>query len=124
MFNKLITIAQQHNKIAEWTELEQIKPHPDVGAVVVGFDRRINYLKTSYAYHCLQKKECLFIATNLDPTFPTGNSLFPGYHNNLLIVLGGGTMVAPLVTSTGRQPTVVGKPKTWLLEHMIKSYIF
>lgn len=79
-------------------------------------------MKTSYAYHCLQKKECLFIATNLDPTFPTGNSLFPGKVKFLTQeFLGGGTMVAPLITSTGRQPTVVGKPKTWLLEHMIKS---
>ena len=38
-----------------------------VGAVVVGFDRRINYYKIQYATLCIYENPgCLFIATNLD----------------------------------------------------------
>ena len=38
-----------------------------VGAVVVGFDRRINYYKIQYACLCIRENPgCLFIATNLD----------------------------------------------------------
>lgn len=38
-----------------------------VGAVVVGFDRNINYYKIQYACLCIrQNPGCLFIATNLD----------------------------------------------------------
>ena len=38
-----------------------------VGAVVVGFDRHINYYKIQYACLCIRENPgCLFIATNLD----------------------------------------------------------
>lgn len=81
----------------DWAELEKLEVDPEVGAVVVGFDRRTNYLKNCYAFLCLQVlhfmyvlrateqsylqqlKDCLFIATNLDSTFPSGNGkIFPG----------------------------------------------
>jgi phosphoglycolate phosphatase len=40
---------------------------PDVGAVVVGFDRNINYYKIQYATLCIRELPgCQFIATNLD----------------------------------------------------------
>ena len=40
---------------------------PDVAAVVVGFDRNINYYKIQYATLCLRENEsCDFIATNPD----------------------------------------------------------
>lgn len=38
-----------------------------VGAVVVGFDRHINYYKIQFAQLCIDENPgCLFIATNLD----------------------------------------------------------
>jgi phosphoglycolate phosphatase len=38
-----------------------------VGAVVVGFDRYINYYKIQYATLCIRENPgCLFIATNRD----------------------------------------------------------
>jgi phosphoglycolate phosphatase len=38
-----------------------------VGAVVVGFDRYINYYKLQYATLCIRENPgCLFIATNRD----------------------------------------------------------
>ena len=40
---------------------------PQVGAVVVGFDRYINYYKIQYATLCIRENPgCLFIATNRD----------------------------------------------------------
>lgn len=40
---------------------------PQVGAVVVGFDRNINYYKIQYATLCIAENPgCLFIATNTD----------------------------------------------------------
>ena len=43
-------------------------PHDDdVGAVVVGFDRNINYYKIQYATLCISENPgCHFIATNTD----------------------------------------------------------
>lgn len=41
--------------------------HAQVGAVVVGFDRHINYHKIQYATLCIRENPgCLFLATNLD----------------------------------------------------------
>lgn len=41
--------------------------HPQVGAVVVGFDRYINYYKIQMATLCIRENPgCLFIATNTD----------------------------------------------------------
>lgn len=46
---------------------EKLEVDPDVGAVVVGFDRNVNYYKIQYATVCLREiPGCQFIATNLD----------------------------------------------------------
>lgn len=48
---------------------QKVEVDPDVGAVVVGFDRHINYYKIQYATVCLRELPgCQFIATNLDAT--------------------------------------------------------
>jgi len=56
---------------------------PDVKCVTVGFDVHINYPKlvmaTSYAY---KNNNCIFIATNDDAQFPTGDEkriTIPGF---------------------------------------------
>ena len=43
-------------------------PHDsEVGAVIVGFDRHINYYKIQYAQLCINENPgCQFIVTNLD----------------------------------------------------------
>lgn len=52
--------------------LNMMEPHDfasglQVGAVVVGFDRHINYFKIQYATLCITENPgCLFIATNTD----------------------------------------------------------
>ena len=84
---------------------------PKVGAVVVGFDRDINYWKLTYATMCAREIDgCHFIATNRDAlTHLNNDQEFPG----------GGTMVAALATSIGREPDVAGKPSP-LLVHAVR----
>jgi phosphoglycolate phosphatase len=46
---------------------DKMEVDPDVAAVVVGFDRNINYYKIQYATVCIRELPgCEFIATNLD----------------------------------------------------------
>ena len=62
-----------------------LKLDPEVKCVTVGFDVHINYPKlvmaTSYAY---KNSDCLFVATNDDAQFPSGEEkriTIPGYFN-------------------------------------------
>lgn len=84
-------------------------PHdPDVAAVVVGFDRNINYYKMQYAQLCINSNPgCEFIATNLDST---------AHLTNAQVWAAGGTMVGAIKGCTGREPTVVGKPSSLLID--------
>lgn len=63
---------------------------------------------------------CLFIATNLDHKFPSGGKLYPGkdipYYPMSDACTGGGTTVAPIITSVQRDPLVVGKPERLMLD--------
>ena len=46
---------------------DKLEQDPDVAAVVVGFDRNINYYKIQYATLCIRENPgCQFIATNPD----------------------------------------------------------
>ncbi|EDQ92988.1 uncharacterized protein MONBRDRAFT_21060 [Monosiga brevicollis MX1] len=87
---------------------ERFEVDPAVGAVVVGFDRAINYYKLAYATMCAREnKDCLFLATNRDAiTHLNDEQEFPG----------GGTMVAALETAIGRAPEVAGKPSPFLVD--------
>ncbi|KAI9592208.1 4-nitrophenylphosphatase [Syncephalis fuscata] len=97
----------------DWEQVEQIKPDPTVGAVLVGFDMQINYRKLAKAYVYLKSNpDCLFLATNTDSTFPHLNGSFPGT----------GTMVAAIKESTGREPRVLGKPTQTMLDCIVAKY--
>ncbi|CAM6127776.1 unnamed protein product [Calypogeia fissa] len=86
---------------------------PDVGAVVVGFDRNINYYKLTYATVCLKNPGCLFIATNLDSVSNVSETqVWPA----------GGTMVGAVKVSSGREPTVVGKPSTFMMDYIANKF--
>ncbi|WEW59981.1 p-nitrophenyl phosphatase [Emydomyces testavorans] len=79
---------------------------PEVGAVLVGLDFHINYLKISLAYHYI-RRGALFLATNIDSTLPNAGSLFPG----------AGTISVPLTHMLGgAKPLSLGKPS---LEMMV-----
>jgi phosphoglycolate phosphatase len=86
-------------------------PHDkDVGAVVVGHDRNINYHKIQYATLCIRENPgCHFIATNLDAvTHLTDAQEWAG----------NGAMVGAIKGSTKREPTVVGKPEEFMLANI------
>eukprot|EP00276_Gloeochaete_wittrockiana_P008555 CAMPEP_0184644928 /NCGR_PEP_ID=MMETSP0308-20130426/1522_1 /TAXON_ID=38269 /ORGANISM="Gloeochaete witrockiana, Strain SAG 46.84" /LENGTH=380 /DNA_ID=CAMNT_0027073671 /DNA_START=31 /DNA_END=1173 /DNA_ORIENTATION=+ len=80
---------------------------PEVGAVVVGFDRYFNYFKIQYAVQCLRDiPGCMFIATNQDAvTHLTAAQEWAG----------AGSMVGAIRASSGVEPVLVGKPAPFML---------
>jgi ribonucleotide monophosphatase NagD (HAD superfamily) len=49
--------------------------------VVVGYDDHFNYARLSRALAYLQNKQCLFVATNTDPTYPSDEGyVLPGLY--------------------------------------------
>eukprot|EP00930_Biecheleria_cincta_P033916 TRINITY_DN23471_c0_g1_i1.p1 TRINITY_DN23471_c0_g1~~TRINITY_DN23471_c0_g1_i1.p1 ORF type:complete len:424 (-),score=66.29 TRINITY_DN23471_c0_g1_i1:335-1534(-) len=86
----------------------------DIGAVVVGFDRNINYYKLQYAQLCLNEiPGCQFIATNLDRvTHLTDAQEWAG----------NGTMVGAMKGCTGMEPTLVGKPAPLMIDYIAEKY--
>ena len=85
-----------------------------MGAVVVGFDRHINYYKIQYAQLCInENKGCQFIATNLDAvTHLTDAQEWAG----------NGSMAGAIKGCTGRDPTVVGKPAPLMIDYICAKY--
>lgn len=90
-------------------------PHDEnVGAVVVGFDRMINYYKIQYAQLCINENPgCEFIATNLDAvTHLTDAQEWAG----------NGAMVGAIKGCTGVEPTIVGKPSPLMIDYIVDKY--
>jgi 4-nitrophenyl phosphatase/phosphoglycolate phosphatase len=85
----------------------------DVGAVIVGFDRHINYFKIQMAQLCINENEkCEFIATNLDAvTHLTDAQEWAG----------NGSMVGAIKGCTGQEPTVVGKPSPLMIDYLVEK---
>ncbi|XVF41420.1 hypothetical protein PTKIN_Ptkin01aG0278700 [Pterospermum kingtungense] len=85
----------------------------DVGAVVVGFDRYFNYYKVQYGTLCIRENPgCLLIATNRDAvTHLTDAQEWAG----------GGSMVGAICGSTQREPHVVGKPSTFMMDYLANN---
>ncbi|KNE59331.1 HAD hydrolase, family IIA [Allomyces macrogynus ATCC 38327] len=54
----------------------------------------------------------LFIATNADSQYPVSGRTFPGT----------GALFQPLITSTGRQPVVIGKPHATMLDVIVATH--
>jgi len=71
--------------------------HPD--AVVVGRTVKLDYDELAAANTAI-RSGARFVATNTDATFPTPDGLVPG----------AGALIAFLVTASGHQPEVAGKP--------------
>lgn len=86
----------------------------EVGAVVVGFDRGINYYKMQYAQLCInENKDCLFVATNLDQvTHLTDAQEWAG----------NGAMVGAIKGCTGKEPILVGKPSSLMIDYIVEQF--
>lgn len=100
------------NVFVDLMDFSSITSDGEVGAVLCGLDMHINYKKIAKGCRYLREnKDCLFIATNLDSTFPTHGNIYPG----------AGSTIAPITTSIGRDPIVVGKPEAAMLESIIET---
>uniref|UniRef100_A0A7S2E285 Phosphoglycolate phosphatase n=1 Tax=Helicotheca tamesis TaxID=374047 RepID=A0A7S2E285_9STRA len=89
---------------------DKLEYDKDVGAVIVGFDRHINYHKIQTAQLCINENEgCEFIATNTDAvTHLTDAQEWAG----------NGSMVGAIKGCTGKEPTVVGKPSPLMIDYL------
>ncbi|KAG0634149.1 HAD-like domain-containing protein, partial [Tuber brumale] len=87
-------------------DYDSFGPDEDVGVVLCGLDHAISYRKLARAYQYLRNPGTVFLATNIDSTFPTHGKLFPG----------AGAMSAPLTYMTGRTPVSLGKPSQAMMD--------
>ena len=101
-------------KVVNLSPGEMMHHDEDVGAVVVGFDRNINYYKIQYATLCVRENPgCLFIATNRDAvTHLTDAQEWAG----------NGSMVGAIAGSTQREPLTVGKPADFMLDNIATQF--
>lgn len=84
---------------------------PAVGAVVVGMDMKVNYLKLCYATQYIARG-ALFLATSTDSTYPALGTLFPG----------AGCISGALVPMIGREPLSLGKPSHAMISAIQSRY--
>jgi glycerol 3-phosphatase-2 len=74
-------------------------------AVVVGWHRDFDFDRLARAADAV-RDGARFVATNVDPTYPTATGVVPGT----------GALVAALATASGRQPEIAGKPMAPMAE--------
>jgi 4-nitrophenyl phosphatase len=86
-------------------EILSVENAPSAEAVVMGIDTEINFQKMSEATY-LVRRGIPFYATNPDKTFPTPRGEIPG----------AGAWYSVVVTATGVEPIVAGKPFPFLME--------
>ncbi|CAL4204048.1 unnamed protein product [Meganyctiphanes norvegica] len=87
---------------------------PEVGGVVVGFDRDFNYAKIVKATCYLTNPECIFLATNTDKVYPV---LGTPYH-----LPAAGVVLNTLECSSGRKAQVMGKPALNMFNYLVDEY--
>jgi HAD superfamily hydrolase (TIGR01450 family) len=77
-------------------------------AVVMGYDPTLDYARLAEASVAV-RNGALFVASNLDATLPTPRGPLPGM----------GSLAALVVTATGVQPTVAGKPERPMFDESV-----
>lgn len=86
-------------------EVLGVEDAPKAEAVVMGIDRGINFQKMAEAT-LLVRAGIPFYTTNTDRTFPTPRGEIPG----------SGAWLSVVITATGVEPIVAGKPFPYLME--------
>ena len=81
-----------------------------VQLVVASMDRKLTYEKLKRAT-LLIRGGARFIATNLDPTYPSEEGLLPGT----------GSVIMALEVASGVKPTVIGKPEPTMYQLAIEQ---
>ncbi|KAI5780860.1 HAD-like domain-containing protein [Geopyxis carbonaria] len=95
-------------------DYDNFRPDPEVGVVLCGLDHNISYRKLAKAFQYMQHPDTLFLATNIDSTFPTHGRLFPG----------AGSISASLAYMTGKQPLSLGKPSQAMMDAIEGKFKF
>lgn len=75
------------------------------GSVMVGLTSRVDYRWLADAADAI-RHGARFVATNVDPTYPTEDGLLPG----------AGSIVAAIAVASGVEPEVAGKPHLPMIE--------
>lgn len=102
------------DKVAPTQPGGRIEHDKNVGAVVVSYDRWINYYKLQYAQLCINENEgCQFIATNRDQLTHVTDAQEWAAAN---------TMVSAVIGCTGKEPLVVGKPAPLMIDYIVEKY--
>jgi 4-nitrophenyl phosphatase/phosphoglycolate phosphatase len=102
-----------NDKVCDMGPGGKLEVDPNVGAVIVGFDRAVNYYKIQYAQLLINEHDAEFIATNLDAvTHLTDAQEWAG----------NGSMVGAIKGCTGQEPTVVGKPSPLMIDYLEEKY--
>lgn len=97
----------------ELAMLESFKPDPDVGAVIVGFDKHFSYPKLVKASTYLSNPDVYFIGTNCDTGRPSpNNNTFPGT----------GCFIQTVEAATSRKAVMLGKPEPFLIEYINQQF--
>jgi len=105
---KIYVIGEDGIKIAlrdQGFEIATIENAEESIAVVMGIDRGISFEKMSEAA-LLVRRGVPFYATNPDKSFPTPRGEVPG----------AGAWISVIVTATGIEPIIAGKPFPFLME--------
>jgi HAD superfamily hydrolase (TIGR01450 family) len=79
-------------------------------AVVVGWHRDFDFAGLTVASDAV-REGARFVATNIDPTYPTSGGVMPG----------NGALVAAVQTAAGRAPEVAGKPMAPMAELVARA---
>ena len=86
-------------------EVLSVEDAPQAQAVVMGIDRDINFQKVTEAT-LLVRAGIPYYTTNTDKTFPTPRGEIPG----------SGSWLSVVISATGVEPIVAGKPFPYLME--------
>lgn len=97
---------------AEFDESRVVRD-PSIGCVLSGLDTKINYFKLAYAQQQLLDPQVIFLATNIDSTFPSHGKILPG----------AGTIIQAVATCSGRTPeAALGKPSKSMMDCIKAAY--
>ncbi|XP_016907209.1 glycerol-3-phosphate phosphatase [Apis cerana] len=102
--------------IIEGDEVELVKnfkPDPEVGAVVIGFDKDFSFPKIVKAVTYLNDPNVHFIGTNNDIERPSpSTNKFPGT----------GCFIKNIESACNRSAVILGKPESFVSEYITKKY--
>eukprot|EP00386_Alphamonas_edax_P006039 GDKI01019671.1.p1 GENE.GDKI01019671.1~~GDKI01019671.1.p1 ORF type:complete len:386 (+),score=90.61 GDKI01019671.1:82-1239(+) len=109
---EIIDPTPHHTKFPYPNQMAKEDVPSDIKAVVMGFDPLVNYYKIAYAGIALhQNPDALFIVTNRDRHYPSGNGRrLPGT----------GAFIAAMEITADRPPLLVGKPGPFIIEDICR----